>query len=90
MGIKRYGDMRELMKINTALTGEIKWGTGGESTLTMRLRSRGDTEDGGEESDEEEECNECKSKVMGEELLFVLRLLSLRKDKDVGVVSNIY
>lgn len=28
--------------------------------------------------------------MMWEELLFVLRLLSLRKDKDVGVVSNIY
>lgn len=27
---------------------------------------------------------------MWEELLFVLRLLSSRKDKDVGVVSNIY
>lgn len=31
-----------------------------------------------------------ESKMMWEELLFVLRLLSSRKDKDVGVVSNIY
>lgn len=34
--------------------------------------------------------NTTECKMMWEELLFFLRLLSSRKEKDVGVVSNIY
>lgn len=34
------------MKINRASTGEIKWGTGGERAVTIRLKGRGDMEDG--------------------------------------------
>lgn len=43
------------MKINRALTGEIKWGTGGERAATTWLKGRGDMEDREREGDEEEE-----------------------------------
>lgn len=43
------------MKINRALTGEIKWGKVGERALTIRLKGKGDMEDRERESDEEEE-----------------------------------
>lgn len=43
--IKRYG-RRRLGEINTASTGEIKWGTGGEGVVKIWCKGRGDTEDG--------------------------------------------
>lgn len=54
------------MKIDTTLTGEIKWGTGREREVTIRLKGRGDMEDGERERvmGRKSKSNECKSKVM--------------------------
>jgi len=101
--VKRYGDMTAEVLCKSIqlwlVRDKVNWGE-----LEQGRRRNGDNKSckkgkGGKdwkkvrEGDKErrrEGVMNIQWEMMWEELLFVLRLLSLRKDKNVGVVSNIY